>query len=168
MSVSNGQIVVQKNNIVVPKQKARKIPWDVIQAKRTAIGKAGEEFVYNRECEWVQKHCPSELSRVEWSSQVRGDGLGYDIRTVCHENPSFDLLLEVKTTCSDKIDVPFQMSANELKFFESILPSNEVLQLHRLYNAKNNMTDFDCFIVSQNEILDKYLCIPTCYNMVLK
>ena len=166
---------VSPSNILAPKpggvshvQKGRIVPWGVIQAKREAVGKAGELFVYNQELDWVETHYPSELNRVEWSSQIHGDGLGYDVRSIAHDNPNNDLLLEVKTTSSSSPNTVFQMSPNELNMFKSALPMSEILQLHRLYKPNNDMSVFERRIISQFELLRDYDCVPQSYNMRLR
>ena len=77
----------------------------------------------------LRAHGQLDLARkVEWTSEVRGDGAGYDIR-------SFDLnggdrLIEVKTT-NGPAKTPFFLSENE-RGFSTERP--EVFRLLRLYN----------------------------------
>ncbi len=64
------------------------------------------------------KHGRDDLARkVEWVSQSRGDGLGFDVLSFDEEDES-DLWIEVKTTNSGKY-VPFYVSANEVKCSEA-------------------------------------------------
>ena len=54
------------------------------------------------------------IEDIEWTSQVRGDGAGYDVRSF--RGATVDpLYIEVKTTNSGKHQ-PFLVSANELMF----------------------------------------------------
>ena len=90
------------------------------------------------------------------------------MRSIAHDNPNNDLLLEVKTTSSSSPNTVFQMSPNELNMFKSALPMNEILQLHRLYKPNNDMSVFERRIISQFELLRDYDCVPQSYNMRLR
>lgn len=85
-------------------------------ARNRALGKRGEEKVFHDERARLKLGGRDDLARkVEWTSQERGDGAGYDIH-------SFDLrgrerLLEVKTTTGTRT-TPFFISENELSFSE--------------------------------------------------
>lgn len=81
------------------------------------LGRRGEEFVLEFERKRVHDGGRRDLAkRIEWTSQVRGDGAGYDIH-------SYDLdgsprLIEVKTTGLGKY-FPFNVTANEVRCSEA-------------------------------------------------
>lgn len=66
--------------------------------------------------------------KVEHTSQVSGDGAGYDI--LSYQLDGTELYIEVKTTSGD-VKRPFYMSANEVQFSKD---HPESYALYRLYN----------------------------------
>lgn len=98
-------------------------------ARNRSLGRRGEELVFLREQRWLRAHDQADLARkVEWTSEVRGDGAGYDIR-------SFDLdgserLIEVKTT-NGPAKTPFFLSENERAFSDE---QPDAFRLLRLYS----------------------------------
>ncbi len=107
-------------------------------ARNRALGKLGEEKVYEDEMARLRLWGRQDLARkVEWTSEVRGDGAGFDIR-------SFDVrgrerLLEVKTTTGTRT-TPFFISENEFSF------SNErpdAFRLVRLYQFGHEPGGFE-------------------------
>ena len=101
-------------------------------ANRT-LGRAGEELVLALERALLMSSGREDLAtRVEWVSETRGDGLGYDIA-------SFDprtgepACIEVKTTNGNR-DTRFFVSANEL------LCSAALGSRYRLYRVFNFST----------------------------
>ncbi len=92
---------------------ARKVDFAALDARKRDLGRRGEEFAVGFERARLLGVGRDDLARrVEWVSDVRGDGAGYDIG-------SFDAvtgaprLIEVKTTCGDSV-TPFHLSRNEL------------------------------------------------------
>lgn len=65
--------------------------------RNRALGKLGEEHVFHHERARLIAHDRPDLARrIEWTSQERGDGAGYDIRSF---DPSgAERLIEVKAT----------------------------------------------------------------------
>lgn len=79
--------------------------------RNRALGKAGEQFVYDFE-KWSLRGVPKYANNVRWVSRDDGDGAGYDIE-------SFDpagrkKLIEVKTT-SGFARTPFKITRNECR-----------------------------------------------------
>lgn len=101
-------------------------------AKRDAqnrdLGMRGEEFVFHFERDRLLNAGRKDLAhKLEWTSQERGDGAGYDIH-------SFDLdgkdrLIEVKTT-NGGARTPFYLSENERAFSEERPAAFKLLRLH--------------------------------------
>lgn len=85
------------------------------ESRNRALGERGEAFVLE-----IEKRRLFDLDRqdlaaeVEWTSKVRGDGAGYDIRSFRGDTDD-QLFIEVKTTNSGKYQ-PFFISDNEVKF----------------------------------------------------
>ncbi len=92
---------------------------------------------------------------VEWTSKVRGDGTGYDIRSFSSgtEEPLF---IEVKTTNSGKYQ-PFMVSANEVAF------SSEYANQYSLYRVFDFARSPALFILNGavNDFVD---LAPTMYR----
>jgi len=82
------------------------------EARNRVLGAAGEEFVVRFEQARLVRLGREHLAaKVEHSSRVRGDGLGYDV--LSFEGDGRERLIEVKTTKHSK-ETPFFVSANEV------------------------------------------------------
>lgn len=143
----------------------RKYDWDTISAKRAEIGNAGEKFVFEIEKAYVAENCPLETDRVIWASREEGDGCGYDIQSVYHEDHTKDLLIEVKTTNSRSRNMDFSMTRHEKDFFENHKDPNKILQIYRLYNPNDDMSHFDYIVIPQKDVIALYKPIPESYKM---
>lgn len=116
---------------------AKKTNFSEQEYHNLRLGKAGEEFALGYEKYRLTQAGYKDLANeVEWSSQERGDGLGYDIRSF---NPKSNktkqdeqLYIEVKTTCSGK-GQPFYLSANELAYSKEY---SSQYCLYRVFNFK--------------------------------
>ena len=94
---------------------ARKTNFSERERNNRKLGERGEAFVIEYERFRLNQAGRPDLAReIEWSSSVRGDGLGYDVRSF---DPTLEkeLFIEVKTTNSGK-HFPFFISANEVQF----------------------------------------------------
>ena len=66
--------------------------------RNRVLGRLGEKFVLNHERAFLVAHGRSDLlPGLEWTSDVRGDGAGYDIRSFTPDG--VERLIEVKATC---------------------------------------------------------------------
>ena len=102
--------------------------------KNRKLGELGEAFVIEYERYRLNKSGRPDLAKeVEWSSDERGDGLGYDVRSF---NPRQDeeLFIEVKTTISGK-DQPFFISENEVAFSKE---RADQFSLYRVYGFRKS------------------------------
>ena len=82
------------------------------------MGRLGEEFVLELECKRLRDEAqrPDLAKQVEWTSNSRGDGAGYDIASF---NPDGSTrLIEVKTTGHGKY-FSFCVSRNEVRCSEA-------------------------------------------------
>lgn len=93
------------------------------------LGKSGEELALQYE-KWKLTTAgkPNLADRVEWISQSRGDGFGFDILS-CNMDGT-DKYVEVKTTKLSK-EAPFFFTLNELQFS---LEHSENYNLYRLFS----------------------------------
>lgn len=115
------------------KFKPRRINYAEKEARNRALGQRGEEFVLA-----VEKTRLTSIGRedlvedVEWTSKVKGDGAGYDIRSFEGKTDD-ELFIEVKTTNSGLYQ-PFLITQNELLFSEANV---ERFALYRLFDFTN-------------------------------
>jgi len=97
-------------------------------ARNRALGKQGEELVLEHERARLLAGGRSDLERqLEWTSEVRGDGAGYDIRSF--ELDGKERLIEVKTTNGSAL-TPFFLSENERAFSDERPDAFRLLRLH--------------------------------------
>ena len=83
------------------------------ERRNRELGRQGEEFVIDCERDRLQRLGRVDLAReIVWTSEVKGDGLGYDVRSF-HVAPDEEIYIEVKTTGSGKYQ-PFFISATEV------------------------------------------------------
>jgi hypothetical protein len=97
-------------------------------ARNRTLGKQGEELVLEHERARLLANGRKDLERkLEWTSEVRGDGAGYDIRSF--ELDGKERLIEVKTTNGSAL-TPFFLSENERAFSEERPDAFRLLRLH--------------------------------------
>ena len=120
----------------------RILNFSKIEAENRFLGKAGESFIYEHEQLRLKNLGRSDLAKeVEWSSDKRGDGLGYDIRSFTLEEKTHkesELFIEVKTTNRGKYQA-FYVSENELEFSRKFA---ENFALYRVYEMKKQARYF--------------------------
>ena len=106
----------------------RKFDPAVRDAQNRKLGKQGEELVFRHELTRLKLAGRDDLARnVEWTSEVRGDGAGYDI--LSFEMDGSERLIEVKTT-NGPAKTPFFISANERAFSEERPGAFRLLRLY--------------------------------------
>ena len=107
-------------------------------ARNRSLGLKGEELVLHHERQRLSDAGRTDLARkVEWTSQERGDGAGYDIRSF--ELNGADRLIEVKTTNGAAL-TPFFLSENERAFSEE---RPDAFTLLRLYSFIGSPAAFE-------------------------
>jgi hypothetical protein len=96
------------------------------------LGEKGELFVLEYERLWLINAGKSSLAKkIEWVSNERGDGLGFDI--LSKNLNGTDKFIEVKTTKLSK-EAPFFFSVNELNFS---IENESDFNLYRVFNFNN-------------------------------
>lgn len=107
-------------------------------ARNRKLGKQGEELAFEHELALLKQAGRDDLARkVEWTSEVRGDGAGYDIRSFNIDGS--DRLIEVKTT-NGPAKTPFFLSENERAFSEE---RPDAFRLLRLYQFVEKPSAFE-------------------------
>jgi hypothetical protein len=97
-------------------------------ARNRALGRRGEELALKHERVRLISTGRDDLARkLEWTSEERGDGAGYDIRSFNLDGS--DRLIEVKTT-NGAARTPFYLSENERSFSEERPEAFRLLRLH--------------------------------------
>jgi hypothetical protein len=98
-------------------------------ARNRVLGKMGEQLVFEHEVQRLEAQKRNDLAKkVEWTSQERGDGAGFDIASF--EADGRPKLIEVKTTNGSAL-TPFYLSENERSFSDE---RPEAFALIRLYD----------------------------------
>ena len=96
--------------------------------RNRALGKAGEEMALEHERAALRTVGRDDLARrVDWTSQTRGDGAGYDIESF--EQDGRPRLIEVKTTRGWN-RTPFHISRNELWVSQARRDAWVLMRLH--------------------------------------
>lgn len=110
-------------------RKGRKIDFVLRDAQRRKVGRAGEEWTVQVEQMRLKEAGRDDLAgKVEWISDTRGDGLGFDILSFDPKDDS-ELLIEVKTTNQGKY-FPFYLTDNEVRCSEDV---PEQFRLYRVF-----------------------------------
>lgn len=104
-----------------------------IEKNNKELGQEGEKFIVQQEHERLQSIGRPELAeKIEWTSEVKGDGAGYDI--LSFEETGEPRYIEVKTTTRE-IDAPFLITKNEVDFSQSHIQN---YYLYRVFNFKDS------------------------------
>ena len=121
-----------ENKNIKNKFNPKKIDWIEFNNSNTKLGELGENIVLELEKSYLRENGLNNLlEKIEWISQVKGDGAGYDI--LSYSSDGSKKYIEVKTTTKSE-DEPFYMSVNELAFFKEN-PNNYFI--YRLYINKD-------------------------------
>lgn len=116
----------------------RKFDPAVRDSRNRKLGYAGEELVLHFEREQLRSVGRNDLARkVEWTSQERGDGAGYDIASFTTNGAA--KLIEVKTT-NGPATTPFFLSENERQFSEE---RRDAFHLIRLFDFSVSPQGFE-------------------------
>lgn len=147
------------NRNKIRESKPKKIDYKEVDIKKIQNGTDAEEYVYETFKKELLILGENELSsKVEWSSKVKGDGLGYDIITYDPITKN-EIYVEVKST--EGLSDNFNMSINEISFAENH-PNN-----YKLYWIRNTKGNPQTIILNTQELLEAFIKCPVAYNMVI-
>jgi len=114
--------------------------------KKQITGVIGESIILKNEKERLKNSRHAELvemvDEIEWSSNVIGDGLGYDIKSFdIRDGKIINKYIEVKTTIGQ--DTDFEITVNEVEKSNE-LNENGLYAIARVYNLdiKNKTANF--------------------------
>jgi hypothetical protein len=111
-------------------RRGRKVDHARRDALNRHLGRLGEQFILELERRSLLEAGRDDLaSRVEWVSETRGDGVGFDILSFDDAQDS-ERFIEVKTTGLGKY-FPFLVTENELRCSEDL---TERFQLYRVFD----------------------------------
>lgn len=160
---------VMMNLINNPKRKdkasplAQGIDMSSIAQKKYEVGLAGEDFVYRQERDFILSTCPNQIKRLVWTARDCGDGFGYDIQSVQHNDIMKPLYIEVKATVTGDGKHPsFHISKNEDAFMQSGVGGTDRI-IRYLYNANDDWSSFDVLDISPEMYITKFNLVPQDY-----
>ncbi|MCK8606984.1 DUF3883 domain-containing protein [Apilactobacillus ozensis] len=149
----NKKIAKDKNELKSDSYtKISKVNYEEANKRRSSLGFIGEKIVLDIEKKKLIDAGKSNLCEsIEHTSQERGDGAGYDIRSF-DENGN-TIFIEVKTTSKDKT-YPFFMSKNEVDFSRKHSSSYLIYRLYNISKTKNKEIDYYLIKGNVNERLN--------------
>ena len=134
-----------------------------IAKKRYEVGLAGEQFVMNQERDFILSVCPQYIHQLEWTARDRGDGYGYDIKSIQHDNFKLPLYIEVKATATGDGKCPmFHVSKNEHNFIMAGVGKTDRI-IRYLYGPNDQLTAFSSLDISADLYASKCQLIPQEY-----
>jgi hypothetical protein len=109
---------------------ARRVDFAKRDAENRKLGRLGERFAIALERNRLLDYGRDDLAkRVEWVSDARGDGLGYDVLSFDEVDDS-ERWIEVKTTAGNKY-TSFFVTSNELRCSEAMARRYYLYRLFR-------------------------------------
>ena len=146
-----------------PKQRNYKgvkgVDFDKIHRQNGKTGKAGEYWVFNAEYERLEKLC-LDVNLVKYDVQEKGDGCGYDIKSV-EDDGITPRYIEVKTSTGG-LSQSIYFTDNELAFSQE---HKDNYYLYRVYNFRSADKPADLLIVKGG--LDEIYAEPILYKAKL-
>ncbi|MBQ9658303.1 MAG: DUF3883 domain-containing protein [Clostridia bacterium] len=138
----------------------QKIDWLELNKSNAKLGEYGESIIIDLEKEYLIENGLKDLSeKIEWVSQTKGDGAGYDI--LSYDTGGNCKYIEVKTTCVSENE-PFYVSDNELNFIKTHLDNYFI---YRLYIDKNSNT-VKLRVFNSSEFLN-FALRPVSYKVIV-
>jgi Protein NO VEIN, C-terminal len=113
-----------------PSGRVVKVDFARRDAENRHLGRLGEEFVVELERRRLHDEAarPDLAKRVEWTSESKGDGVGYDIASFNEDgSPRY---IEVKTTGLGKA-FPFYVTSNEVRCSEALCDDFHLYRVFR-------------------------------------
>lgn len=112
---------------------AKKADFAEIEKSNSEMGREGEKFILQWEQDRLQAIGHPELAeKVEWISDIKGDGAGFDI--LSFEETGEPRYIEVKTTTRE-IGSPFLITQNEVNFSKAYAQN---YYLYRVFDFKDS------------------------------
>ena len=103
--------------------------YGLLQEENRRRGRQGEELVVGYERDWLRSHGRPDLAdAVQWTSDVDGDGIGYDVLSFWLDGR--ERYIEVKATAYGP-GTPFYISSAELDFAQR---HEDSYALYRVYD----------------------------------
>lgn len=145
---------------------ARKVDYKTLNIERSELGLAGEIFAlqFERQRLYDEDISFDTLNEVIHTSQVFGDGAGYDILSRNNAKDLDLLYIEVKTTKGD-LKSPFYMSKNEKEFIEVY---KENCFIYRVYNFNSLINLGEIEIISYEKLMSEYIFNPVTFVVTKK
>lgn len=110
----------------------RKVDFAARDETNRRLGRAGEEWAVGFEqSRLIAAGMPQLFEKLEWVSETRGDGAGFDI--LSYDGPEQHRYIEVKTTNGPHA-TPFIVSRNEVTFSQE---AGDEFYLYRLFQFRN-------------------------------
>lgn len=107
-------------------------------ARNHQLGKAGEKFVVEFECDRLRRAGREDLADgVRWVSDLDGDGYGYDVRSF--EPDGQERLLEIKTTCGHE-RTTFWLTKREV---DVAAERSDKYRIRRVFHFRNRAQMFE-------------------------
>lgn len=134
-------------------------------ARKKEIGDFGERLILHNEKLKLKNSDIEELRKkaedVEWSSNEKGDGLGYDIKSydISENGDIIDKFIEVKTTLGT--DKAFEITAAEVEKSEELNEMGKYV-VARVYNVDLESMTFD-YYYEEGSIRSNYELSPISY-----
>ena len=134
-------------------------------ARKKEIGDFGERLILHNEKLQLKNSDIEELRKksedVEWSSNEKGDGLGYDIKSydISENGDIIDKFIEVKTTLG--ADKAFEITAAEVEKSEELNEMGKYV-IARVYNVDLESMTFN-YYCEDGPIRSNYKLSPISY-----
>ena len=150
-----------KSNSIKNNFNPQKIDWVELNKSNSKLGKYGESIIMGLEKEYLIENGMKNLAeKMEWISQTKGDGAGYDI--LSYNLDGSYKYIEVKTTCVSENE-SFYISDNELNFFRT---HQDSYFIYRLFIDKNS--DEPTLKVFNSTDILKLNLQPVSYKVIIK
>jgi len=117
------------------KEKKITIDFDNLNRMKKKIGDLGEEIVLDYERKRLVEEGREDLAlKIEHSSVVKGDGIGYDIQSFLADGT--ELYIEVKTTKQNKAS-DFYLSKKEKAVADEMYANKKNYRVYRVYKLND-------------------------------
>lgn len=138
----------------------KEVDYEKVNRRNRKIGKAGEYWAVNAEKDRLKKMGLNE-DLVEYTAQEKGDGYGYDIKSV-EDDRVTPRYIEVKTTTGGKTEDMY-FTENEMSFSKD---NRDNYHLYRVYNFR--AADMPARLLIVHGGLDEIYAQPILYKAKIK